>query len=163
MKRWHFGLLAAVIGLDQLTKFAVEANLDLYESIPVIDRFCSITYTRNTGAAWSLLEGKMLFFYGIAVVALIAMGCFYKQCREKDHLTRIGLVLMMAGTIGNLIDRLAWQYVRDFLDFVIFGYDFPVFNVADMALCIGVLLILIEIGREELEKRGMIGVKRNGA
>ena len=92
-----------------------------------------------------MLEGKMVFFYLISIVFLIGMLYFYRSTDHKDKLTRIGVVLMMAGTLGNFIDRLVFQYVRDFLDFIIFGYDFPVFNVADISLCVGVGLIVLSM------------------
>lgn len=85
----------------------------------------------------------------VTVIALIVMGYFYYCAEKKDALTKYGLVLMMAGTLGNFIDRLCFQHVRDFLDFVILGYDFPVFNVADIALCVGVFLILVSVFLEE--------------
>lgn len=92
-----------------------------------------------------MLEGKMVFFYLISIAFLIGMLIFYRSTDSSDRLTRIGVVLMMAGTLGNFIDRLAFQYVRDFLDFIILGYDFPVFNVADISLCVGVGLIVLSM------------------
>ena len=73
------------------------------------------------------------------------MVMFYRDQKEADELVKVSLIMMMAGTIGNFIDRLCFQHVRDFLDFIIFGYDFPIFNVADMALCIGVFLIIVDV------------------
>ncbi|MEG1066517.1 MAG: signal peptidase II, partial [Erysipelotrichaceae bacterium] len=110
-----------------------------------IKGFFSLTYVRNTGAAWSIMEGNMIFFYIISIVALITMIGFYRNASDQDKYTKIGITLMISGTIGNLIDRVFLQYVRDFLSFIIFNYDFPVFNVADMALCIGVGFILLQI------------------
>lgn len=145
MKLKHVMILAAVLIVDQLSKFAIQSTMNLGDSIPLIPGFFRITYLHNTGAAWSMLEGKMLFFYLISVAFLIGMAIFYKSTSSEDVLTKVGTVMMMAGTLGNFIDRLAFHYVRDFLDFIILGYDFPVFNVADMSLCIGVGLILLSI------------------
>lgn len=145
MKLKHVMILAAVLIVDQLSKFGIQASMSLGDSIPLIPGFFKITYLHNTGAAWSMLEGKMLFFYLISIAFLIGMAIFYKSTPSNDVLTRVGVVMMMAGTLGNFIDRLVFHYVRDFLDFIILGYDFPVFNVADMSLCIGVGLILLSI------------------
>lgn len=150
----HFVLLGVILlFLDQITKYAIAASLELYESITIIPNFFYITYVQNTGAAWSMLEGKMGFFYVIGIVFLIAMVYFYRNTPKKEWFTRLGIVLMMSGTVGNLIDRFAFQYVRDFLDFIILGYDFPIFNVADIALCVGVGCILLDV---YLESRGVI-------
>lgn len=153
MKKKHLFVFLMILLIDQLTKFYVSSHMMLGQKIPIISGFFNLTYYHNTGAAWSMLEGKMWFFYIITIVALIAMWMFYQHAKESDVITRYGLVLMMAGTVGNFIDRLCFQYVRDFIDFIIFGYDFPVFNIADMALCIGVFFIIIDIF---LEERGLV-------
>ena len=145
MKAKHILMMAAVLLLDQLSKWGVQTSMQIDESFDVIPGFLRITYLHNTGAAWSMLEGKMVFFYLISIVFLIGMLYFYRTTDHRDRLTRIGVVLMMAGTLGNFIDRLIFQYVRDFLDFIIFGYDFPVFNVADISLCVGVGLIVLSM------------------
>ncbi len=134
---------------DQWSKYMVDHKIMLHQSIPVIPGFFSLTYARNTGAAWSMLEGKMMFFYGITLIAVVALGYYFKQSQSHEKLTRLGIVLIFSGTIGNFIDRLCFQYVRDFLDFVIFGYDFPIFNIADSLICIGVFLMIVELMNEE--------------
>lgn len=152
MKVKHGILLIVLLAIDQISKFAVDANMKLQQSMDIVPGFFRITYLHNTGAAWSMLEGKMWFFYIITAIALVAMIYFYVRSEKQDVMFKTGIVCMAAGTIGNLIDRLMFQYVRDFIDFIILGYDFPVFNVADMALCFGVFLIIIDI---LLEERGV--------
>ena len=91
----------------------------------------------------------MWFFYIITAVALGAMFYFFKDTKENEWWLRLAIILLIAGTLGNFIDRLTLQYVRDFLDFVIFGYDFPVFNLADVFIVLGVILLIISIIKGE--------------
>lgn len=138
--------MAAVLVLDQLSKYMITA----YEitDIPVIKGFFHITYMKNTGMAWSMLSGQTGL---LALVSAVAIGVMlnYLLKNKPDRLTSFALALMIGGAAGNLIDRLFLGYVRDFLNFYIFGYDFPVFNIADSALCIGVFLLLIASFMEE--------------
>ena len=87
----------------------------------------------------------MWFFYIITIIALIIMVMFYRNQKEADELVKVSLIMMMAGTIGNFIDRLCFQHVRDFLDFIIFGYDFPIFNVADIYVSVGTAVLAVLI------------------
>ena len=144
MKKYEILTLFGVLILDQITKIMIQTSMNVKESIEIIKGFFSITYVQNTGAAWSIMEGKMWFFYIITVVALVVMYLAFKDTKEKQWWLRLAIILLVAGTLGNFIDRLSLQYVRDFLDFIIFGYDFPVFNVADIALCIGVGMVALE-------------------
>lgn len=152
MKRKHIVAFILILVLDQLTKIAISSNLQLFESIDVISGFFSITYVRNTGAAWSIMEGgSMVIFYLITIVALVIMISYYRSV-ECDDLGRWGLVMMMGGTLGNFLDRLRLQYVVDFFAFNIFGYDFPVFNVADIFLCLGVGVLVLSFILEGVKK-----------
>lgn len=151
MKRKHLFLLIIILVFDQLTKTLISSKMELFQSISVIENFFSITYVQNTGAAWSILEGNMMFFYMVSVVALFLMIMFYRS-NDCDKISEWGIVLMLGGTIGNFLDRLRLQYVVDFLDFNIFGYDFPVFNVADICLCIGVGVLILSFVLESVKK-----------
>ena len=140
--------LVIVIG-DQVTKIIVDHTLSLGGSYAIIDNFFYFTYAHNTGAAWGMLAGKISLFLIVSVVAAIGIIYYFMKSESYQKLTRFGLVLVFGGLIGNLIDRLAFGYVRDFIDFIIFGYNFPIFNVADMAITIGMALVILEIGIEE--------------
>lgn len=132
---------------DQFTKYIIETKMELHQSIPVIEGFFSITSHRNTGAAWGIASGQLTFFIIITIVALSIYAILYKDCDfKKLPLYSIALSLIVSGTIGNFIDRIFKDgKVTDFLDFIIFGYDFPIFNVADCCLVIGVFLFAFDI------------------
>ena len=146
-------IIIAVMVLDQLTKYWIQLHPALHGKIEIIKDFFYLTYVRNTGAAWSMFSGHQAF---LSLLAAVVIGCLlYVLLKGKDQtkLYRAALCLMIGGAAGNLYDRLMIGAVRDFLDFYIFGYDFPVFNVADMALCIGVGLLFLEMLLPEKEKK----------
>lgn len=130
-----------VFVLDLITKYMIQNHIAL-QNVEIIKGFFSLTYAENTGMAWSLLSGRQAF---LSIVSAIAIGVmiYYVVAKNLDRFTKIALALMIGGAAGNLFDRLFLGYVRDFLDFIIFGYDFPIFNVADSALSIGVILLII--------------------
>lgn len=134
-----------VLAIDQLTKFLVATQMSLGESIPVIGEYLKITSHRNSGAAWGMFEGRMLFFYIITVAVLVFLIYFYKTEAKNNLLMQVGITFLMAGALGNFIDRLLFQEVVDFVDVLIINYDFPIFNVADSALTVGVIILLIEV------------------
>ncbi|MDV7719113.1 signal peptidase II [Pediococcus ethanolidurans] len=141
-----FLIILAVVLLDQFVKFWIVANIDINTAHQVIPGIFSLTNIRNDGAAWSILEGKTTFFYLITLVALGVLICFLY--RTRGHwLYQISLSLIIAGAFGNFIDRLRMKYVVDMfqLDFI----NFPIFNVADFALTIGVIVLFIAILKED--------------
>lgn len=138
-----------IVGGDQITKYIVDFTLQLNQGYTIIENFFYFTYSHNAGAAWGIFQGKMNLFFIISIVATIAIIYYFMQTESYQKFTRFGLVLVFSGMIGNLIDRILFGYVRDFIDFIIFGYDFPIFNVADMAITVGVALIIIEVAIEE--------------
>ena len=138
-------IVAVTIIVDQLTKFLVVKYMTLGQSISVIDNFLYITSHRNEGAAWGILQGKMIFFYVVTVVVIgLVILWIRKLDIKKEKLLVIALSLILGGALGNFIDRVMYQHVVDFINTYIFGYDFPIFNIADSALCIGVFLMAVD-------------------
>jgi len=145
--------IVLLVLLDQGTKYLVVKNMELYESFSIIEGFLSLTSHRNKGAAWGILQDQMMFFYIITIIVVIAI-VYYMQVHAKgDPMLAIGLGLVLGGAIGNFIDRLLHQQVVDFIDVMIFNYDFPIFNIADSALTVGVIFILIMTLLEERNNR----------
>ncbi|WP_028398937.1 signal peptidase II [Ectobacillus panaciterrae] len=133
-----------VILIDQLSKWLIVKNMELGESIPIINDVLYITSHRNKGAAWGILQNQMWFFYVITIVFIAAVVYYMRKYAKTDKLLGISLGLILGGAIGNFIDRVVRKEVVDFIHTYIFSYNFPVFNVADSALCIGVALIFIQ-------------------
>lgn len=136
-------IILSLFGLDQLTKYIIDSSMSLGQSITIIDGFFNLTYVRNTGAGFSILEGHMTFFYIITIIALIFLCYLLFTSTNESKYYRLAILMMIAGTLGNFYDRIVYKYVIDFLDFIIFGYDFPVFNVADICLTVGVAIYLL--------------------
>ncbi|WP_260471858.1 signal peptidase II [Bacillus sp. HMF5848] len=150
-----------VILIDQITKWLVTQYMDLYESIAVIPEFFYLTSHRNRGAAWGILQGQMWFFYIITIIVVAFLIYYISRLKKSERLLRFTLGLMLGGAIGNFIDRLFRKEVVDFFDIYIFTYDYPIFNIADSALVIGVGLFfiysLLEAKKEkEQQKNGAI-------
>lgn len=146
MLKWLW-LSALVLVLDQASKLAVDASMQLYESIPLVAYF-NLTYAHNTGAAFSFLAQaggwQRWLFAGLAVVMSGAIGVWLSRLQQHETLLATALSLVLGGAIGNLIDRVAYGYVIDFLDVYYQDWHWPAFNIADSAICIGVGLMLLE-------------------
>lgn len=134
-----------ILLLDQITKFIVASSMRVGDSFNVIPHFLNITSHRNNGAAWGILSGKMSFFYIITIIILVVLIIFYIKEAKQHLLMQVAISLLFAGALGNFIDRVLHGEVVDFVDTNIFGYNFPIFNVADSSLTIGVLLIVIAL------------------
>jgi len=139
----YYVIAVVVIALDQLTKWLVVKNMALYESIPIIDGFFHLTSYRNRGAAWGILEGKMFFFYVITAIVVVGIIYFMQKYGKGSRLLATSFAMILGGAIGNFIDRIVRKEVVDFFDFNIFGYHYPIFNIADSALVIGIIMLLI--------------------
>lgn len=140
----YYGIALAVILVDQFTKWLIVTYMQYGESIPIIQNVLYITSHRNKGAAWGMLQDRMWFFYTITVVIVIAIVYYLTKYGKQDKLLGIALGLILGGALGNFIDRVFRKEVVDFIHTYIFSYNFPVFNVADSSLCIGVALLFIQ-------------------
>ena len=138
--------------IDLVSKQIVMHTLEIYKSIPIIKNFFYLTYTQNTGAAWSILKDERIPLLILTVIVLFIINKYInKESLKKNELVSYGLII--GGILGNFYDRLVYGYVIDFLDFKIFGYNYPIFNLADSFIVIGIiLLIIIEIRKEKHER-----------
>jgi signal peptidase II len=145
--------LPLLIGLDQWTKYMIHTRLRLYEAIPIIEGFFNITYVRNTGAAFGMLANadptfRKPFFIIVPLVALASIFYLLRKLPAYHVKTTLPLVLILSGALGNLIDRLVYGFVVDFLSFYNDSLgQFPAFNVADSAITVGVSFLMLEMVR----------------
>jgi signal peptidase II len=141
---------AAIVVLDQASKAVVRARLPLHDSITVIPGFFDVTHVRNTGAAFGMLNGvefayKPAVMVLVAIIALGAVASYALTLPSTQQMARYGLALILGGAVGNLIDRAIAGYVVDFVDVYWRGVHFWAFNVADSAITVGVVLMLLDV------------------
>lgn len=134
---------AVVVVLDQITKALTRSNMDLYDSVPVITNFFHLTYVTNDGMAFGLnFPGGIYVFSVISIILTIIIFMYLWKEQNNHILMRLSLALILAGAIGNLIDRLRFGEVVDFFDFMIGDFHWYIFNVADSSVTIGMILFL---------------------
>ncbi|MGX4632340.1 signal peptidase II [Carnobacterium divergens] len=148
---YYYLLALVVLIVDQVTKYLVVQNIELYQIKAFLPGVLSWMYIQNTGAAWSILEGQMWFFYVITTVVIIGVIYIMQKYAKESRLFSMGLALILAGALGNFIDRIRLGYVVDMVRVELF--DFPIFNVADMSLSIGVALIIVYVLLDEKNKK----------
>ena len=134
-----FSTALLIIFLDQLTKFFIKNNFQLNQSIPIIKNILHLTYVTNSGSAFGLFKGFNIFFILFSIIVIIVVFYYIRKIKENEKLLQLSIGLLLGGTIGNLIDRLVYGSVIDFIDFRIW----PVFNVADSAVTISIILLII--------------------
>ncbi len=137
-----------LVGLDQWTKSLIRRNLvfnDAWIPFPQLGSFVQIVNWRNTGAAFGIFQGMNVVFTVIAFVIILVIGLYFPQIPQSDYFFRLALALQLSGAVGNLIDRLARGYVTDFISIG----SFPVFNIADSCITMGVIVLMIGIWVEE--------------
>ncbi len=147
-----------LILVDQYTKFLVNTHIPLYYSIKVIDDFFNLTHVRNPGVAFGLFadqdsEYKVLVFILVSTVAIFAILFIYYQTPDEKKMVRTGLILIFSGAIGNLIDRIAYAEVIDFVDIFFGNYHWPAFNFADACITIGVWFMIIDLFQGHPEEK----------
>ena len=153
MKRKYWVLLilcVAIIVMDQWTKDVVQQRLALYQRVEVIPGFFNLTHVRNPGGAFGIFGGEMggLGSWLFVLVSLVAIGSIlflFVKTGEGEKTLSFSFSLVLSGAVGNLIDRLRFGEVVDFLDFYLYSYHWPAFNVADSAICIGIGLMAFDL------------------
>ena len=136
--------------IDFITKLVVDFKLELMSSIKIINKFFYLTKVYNYGASWSFLSGYQFILIIITILMLVILYFYQKKFKENKR-NMLAFSLLYGGIFGNLINRVFFGYVIDFLDFKIFSYDFPVFNFADICIVMGIFLIIIAIWKKEDE------------
>lgn len=152
MMKFTLFLTTIIFLIDQISKVLIIKSFRVRASLPIIKDFFYLTYTHNTGAAFSILTGRRLFL--IITTFIVIMFIIYYLMKNKitSKLELVSFSLIIGGSLGNLFDRIIRGYVVDFLDFRIFSYNFPIFNLADTFIVIGVLLLIINMARKENKK-----------
>lgn len=148
-------VIAAVIGLDQLTKWLTVVNLEEYESFPVWQDVFHFTYVKNTGMAFGMLKDHRWVFMVFSTIAIVALIVYLFRFRPESRWMQVSMAMIIGGGIGNMIDRILLGYVVDFIDFTLI--NFAVFNIADSFVCVGagimILCLVLDLIKEiKLEK-----------
>ena len=149
LKKRNICIIAVIVAvIDQLIKLLVVTKMQLDQKIIIIRKFFKIYYVKNTGGAFSIFKNRQLFLILVSVVVLIYIINHIKKSTITRRYEIVTLGLIVGGLIGNLCDRIIYQSVIDYLSFTVFGYSFAVFNLADMAIVLGVLVYIINMFRK---------------
>ena len=157
----------AVVLVDQITKLEIMQSMQLHESIPVIENLFSLTYIRNPGAAFGLLAGsssafRLIFFAVTSLFALGLLATILMRMPESDWIGQYSIAGILGGAIGNLLDRVRYGEVIDFLDFYVSNYHWPAFNVADAAISVGVFFLILHYMYEKKEPSETVSGQASG-
>ncbi len=135
--------------IDQIIKYLIITNLKFTDSINVIKNFFRITYLQNTGAAWSILSGNVVLLVLITLIALVFIYIILKKKKEYLKIEYLCYGLLIGGIIGNLIDRIRYGFVIDYLDFNFGEFNYPVFNLADICIVVSAIILIIISMKED--------------
>ena len=151
-------LVLSCFFFDRISKILVITNMSVFDSFEVINNFFSITYARNFGSAFSSFRGGRYIFIMVAILVIVALFIFLKNNLKKINiLDKICVSLILGGSLGNLLDRIIYGYVIDFLDFNILGYNYPIFNFADSFIVVGTIILLINSIRNDVNVKNKSG------
>ncbi len=148
MNKKTYIIAVLVLIIDQVSKSLIEIFFDLNEKVEVIKNFFYITVVHNTGGAWSIFSNYSYLFIIASVLAIVLLVKFMFGFKNNLR-NNIAFALLFGGIFSNLADRIFLGYVRDFLSFKIFSYDYPIFNIADVAIVVGVVFLIIAIIKGE--------------
>ncbi len=138
--------------IDLISKQLIMHLMELGQEIKLINNFFYITYTKNNGAAWSILEDKRILLLIITVFVLFLINKYMNK-EELNKLENFVYGMIIGGIVGNLFDRIFYKSVTDFIDFRIFGYNYPIFNLADSFIVIGIIILIIMSIKGEIHER----------
>ena len=158
MRKREMFLIVILFCLDQGVKVWME-HLLLNGSIVLIPNFFSWQWVENTGAAWSIFENQRIFLILISLLCLIFLSII-KNTVKESRWKFLAVSFLYAGILGNLVDRIVFGYVKDYLSFTIFGYHFPVFNLADVFIVLGAILFIIAVLKEESSHGQVRSIRR---
>lgn len=132
--------------IDFVIKFVIDKCMNVYDTIRVIPNFFSIMYVRNTGAAFSIMENNRVLFIAIGIISIYLIWRFLIKDKDLNKYYIVIYSMLIAGIIGNMIDRIIYGYVIDYVSFNIIGYSFPIFNLADIFIVVSVIMLIIYEG-----------------
>ena len=153
MKRKYWILLiicVLVLSFDQWTKYAVQQRLPLHQRVEVVPGFFNLTHVRNTGGAFGIFGGRrggwgLFFFVAVSLAAISSILFLFVKTKEDGATLPLAFALVLSGALGNLIDRLRYGEVIDFLEFYVSSFYWPAFNIADSAICAGIGFLALEL------------------
>lgn len=136
--------------IDQVIKLIVKSNIGLNTDIKIIDNFFYLSHVHNDGAAFSMFSGNIIFLIIITIIALVAIYMIFIKDKKLSNIYIILISMLIGGILGNFIDRIVYNYVIDYLSFIIFDYYFPVFNFADICIVVSIISIVILEFKEDI-------------
>lgn len=152
-KEQAYKITCIILIVDQILKNIIKTKMSLNQEIVLINNFFSINYLKNTGAAFSILTNQTFILIIISFIIIFVLDRFLTREKNLNNSSIIYIGLILGGIFGNLLDRIIYKGVIDYLSFKIFSYNFPVFNFADMAITIGTFLLLFNMLKEDIQNK----------